>query len=77
MSPLSWRLDFEVEFLGKYVNQGDTLLRRCLHGHRGETSEDPVGGAANGSARHTQCGGLTSPVIWMLGKVNHAARRLM
>jgi len=36
------------------------------------TSEDSVGGAANGCARHTQCGGLMSPVrvIWMLGEIS-------
>jgi len=69
LSTLSWRLGFEVEFLRKYVDQDDTLLQSCLHGHREETPEDSVGGAANGCARHTQCGGLMSPVIRMLGEI--------
>jgi len=47
MSPLSWRLGYEVECLGKYIDQGDTLLQSCLHGRREETSGDFVGGAAS------------------------------
>jgi hypothetical protein len=68
MSPLSWRLGFKVECLGKYVDQGDILLQSCLHGRREETSEDCRRCGHRLCPIHTVWW-VASPVMWMLGEV--------
>jgi len=78
MSPLSWRLGYEVECLGKCVDQGDTLLQSCLRGRREETSGDSAGGAAS----QRLCPTYTVWWVDVTGNMKaaasyHAARRIM